>query len=69
MFFSDKQKKTFPSTQRESNRAKINGFSLYQTIIDITVVNRKLEDHIADWAVNGTLSAKTEIFFVNFSEF
>jgi hypothetical protein len=25
--FSDKQKKTFPSTQRESNRAKINGFS------------------------------------------
>jgi hypothetical protein len=25
----------------------------YQTIIDITVVNRKLEDHIADWAVNG----------------
>jgi hypothetical protein len=27
--------------------------SRYQTIIDITVVNRKLEDHIADWAVNG----------------
>jgi hypothetical protein len=25
----------------------------YQTIIDITVVNRKHEDHIADWAVNG----------------
>jgi hypothetical protein len=30
--------------------------SRYQTIIDITVVKRKLEDHIADWAVNGAES-------------
>jgi hypothetical protein len=30
--------------------------SRYQTIIYITVVNRKLEDHIADWAVNGAES-------------